>query len=288
MNRVELIAALEEKFPDVAQSGLATRSQVLAVTSYIPQWLNAAKIDRGLYAINGGLTSVTEQKPVSVESTVFVSNDVPTSTINVEVFDPASLIPLKDPMFVPFGNYSDIKQIIASKIFYPVYVYGPTGNGKSTMIEQVCANLKRPVIRVNLNQMTDEDQLIGSKTLEDGNIKIIEGPMLIAMRYGIPIVCLERTEEIKVGTLENNQNVKLSDMEIGKEYPIISYNLKTSEFENDTGVVLAESERDDLYVIEFEDGTAITMTSDHPVITERNYEKSILSGLSVGDLVISL
>ena len=67
MNRVELIAALEEKFPDVEQSGLATRSQILAVTSYIPQWLNAAKIDRGLYSINGGLTSATEQKSVNVE-----------------------------------------------------------------------------------------------------------------------------------------------------------------------------------------------------------------------------
>lgn len=188
MNRVELIAALEEKFPDVAQSGLATRSQILAVTSYIPQWLNAAKIDRGLYSINDRLTSATEQKSVNVESMICVSNDVLTSTINVETFDPASLIPLKDPMFVPFGNYSDIKQIIVSKIFYPVYVYGPTGNGKSTMIEQVCANLKRPVIRVNLNQMTDEDQLIGSKTLEDGNIKIVEGPMLIGMRYGIPVI----------------------------------------------------------------------------------------------------
>lgn len=291
MNRVELIAALEEKFPDVAQSGLATRSQILAVTSYIPQWLNAAKIDRGLYSINGGSTSATEQKFVNVESMICVSNDVPTSTINVETFDPASLIPLKDPMFVPFGNYYDIKQIIASKIFYPVYVYGPTGNGKSTMIEQVCANLKRPVIRVNLNQMTDEDQLIGSKTLEDGNIKIVEGPMLIAMRYGIPIIldeCLEENEEIMVGTLDDCHTIALKDLEIGEKFPIISYNLNTSEFENDIGIIVSQSIRNDLYIVEFDDGSSITMTGDHPVIVENNQEKSIYNGLSVGDLVISL
>ena len=180
MNRAELIAALEEKFPDVAQTGVANRAQILAVTSYIPQWLHAAKVERGLYAINGG--AAIDQP--EIKSTV--PDDIPAA--NNESFDLESLIPAKDPMFVPFGNYLDLKQIVASKLFYPAYVYGPTGNGKSVMIEQVCANLKRPMIRVNLNQMTDEDQLIGSKTLENGNIKVVEGPMLISMRCGIPLL----------------------------------------------------------------------------------------------------
>ncbi len=99
-----------------------------------------------------------------------------------------TLIPSQDPSFVPFGNYTDLESIIKSDLFYPVYVYGPTGNGKSTMVEQICAKHKKPLIRVNLNAMTDEEQLIGSKTLQNGNVEIIEGPVLIAMRQGITLL----------------------------------------------------------------------------------------------------
>ncbi len=60
----------------------------------------------------------------------------------------SALIPKKDPNFVPFGNYADLENIIKSGIFYPAYISGPTGNGKSTMVEQICAKHKRPLIRV--------------------------------------------------------------------------------------------------------------------------------------------
>jgi MoxR-like ATPase len=106
------------------------------------------------------------------------------------------LIPAKDSNFVPFGNYTDVESIIKSGIFYPAYIVGPTGNGKSTMVEQICAKHKKPLIRVNLNMMTDEEQLIGSKTLEDGNVKVVEGPVLIAMRTGITLLL----DEIDAGS----------------------------------------------------------------------------------------
>jgi hypothetical protein len=95
-----------------------------------------------------------------------------------------SYIPAKDPNFVPFGEYKEIDTIVKSQMFYPVFVTGPTGNGKSTMVEQACAKNKREYIRLQINAQTDEDQLIGSKTLVDGNIQIVEGPVLIAMRKG--------------------------------------------------------------------------------------------------------
>ena len=106
----------------------------------------------------------------------------------VDYNDTKALIPAKDPNFVPFGNYSDLENIIKSGIFYPAYISGPTGNGKSTMVEQICAKHKKPLIRVNLNMMTDEEQLIGSKTLQDGNVEIVEGPVLIAMRTGVTLL----------------------------------------------------------------------------------------------------
>lgn len=102
--------------------------------------------------------------------------------------DSFSLVPKKDSNFVPFGNFKDMELIIKSNLFYPTYISGPTGNGKSTMVEQICAKLAKPLIRVNLNSMTDEDQLIGSKTLVDGNVEIVEGPVLIAMRNGTTLL----------------------------------------------------------------------------------------------------
>jgi MoxR-like ATPase len=110
--------------------------------------------------------------------------------------DATSLIPKQDANYVPFGNHKDIDTIIKSRQFYPAYISGPTGNGKSTTVEQACAKNKRPLIRVNLNMMTDEDQLIGSKTLVEGNVEVVEGPVLYAMRNGIPLLL----DEIDAGS----------------------------------------------------------------------------------------
>jgi MoxR-like ATPase len=171
---------LFEMFPDAKTSGTVSRKQLLEVRAkhkvdYHPLWLMQDVVGRGLYSIKGGKPTVvgnTALKPEPVESFV------------VDYSNTQSLIPKKDSNFVPFGNYSDLEVIIKSQIFYPAYISGPTGNGKSTMVEQICAKYKRPLIRVNLNMMTDEEQLIGSKTLENGNVEIVEGPVLIAMRTG--------------------------------------------------------------------------------------------------------
>ena len=71
------------------------------------------------------------------------------------------LIPTKDDNFVPFGNFSDLKKIIKSKVFYPAFITGLSGNGKTMSVEQACAQLNREVIRVNITIETDEDDLIG-------------------------------------------------------------------------------------------------------------------------------
>lgn len=166
MNKLELTEALTSKFPDVASTGRATRSQIMQVVSYIPAWLNNSKVERGVYEVFS--TDKTKE-----------DQDTPVATSNRN-----GLIPLVDPNYVPFGNFNDLEKIIKAKLFYPVYIYGPTGNGKSTMVEQICAKHNRSLIRVNLNTLSDEEQLVGSKTLVDGNVEIVEGPVLIAMRTG--------------------------------------------------------------------------------------------------------
>jgi hypothetical protein len=95
-----------------------------------------------------------------------------------------NLIPSVDPLFVPFGNYKTVEKIIKSGMFYPVYVTGLSGNGKTFSIEQACAKTKREVIRVNFTLETDEDDLIGGFRLVNGETKFFKGPVIAAMEKG--------------------------------------------------------------------------------------------------------
>ena len=186
--RSQFEAKLFEMFPDVQTTGTIKNSELLDTmralgTKTSPKWLMANRVGRGLYSIQGSKSNVVMKEEV-MESFV------------VDYKNTESLIPKKDSNFVPFGNYTDLENIIKSGIFYPAYISGPTGNGKSTMVEQICAKHKKPLIRVNLNMMTDEEQLIGSKTLENGNVQIVEGPVLIAMRNGTSLLL----DEIDAGS----------------------------------------------------------------------------------------
>ena len=86
-----------------------------------------------------------------------------------------------DPTFVPWGSFKDVTQIIKSEMFYPTYVSGLSGNGKTFMIEQACAKLGKEFIRVQINPETDEDDLIGGFRLINGETVFAKGPVLKAM-----------------------------------------------------------------------------------------------------------
>ena len=108
-------------------------------------------------------------------------------TYNAPSASPAiaeNLVPSKDPNFVPFGNFSDVKKIIQSGIFYPTFITGLSGNGKTLGIEQACANLKRELIRVNITIETDEDDLIGGFRLVNGETVWHNGPVIEALERG--------------------------------------------------------------------------------------------------------
>ncbi len=110
-----------------------------------------------------------------------------------------SFVPQKNSTYVPFGFYNDLRNIIKSRIFYPIYITGLSGNGKTMMIEQVCAALGRELVRVNITKRTDESDLIGSYELIDGSTVRREGPVLTAMRRGAVLLldeCDLGTEDI--------------------------------------------------------------------------------------------
>ena len=95
-----------------------------------------------------------------------------------------NLIPQKDDTFVRFGNYADIKKIIQSGLFYPTFVTGLSGNGKTFSVEQACASLGRELIRVNITIETDEDDLIGGFRLVNGETVWHNGPVIEALQRG--------------------------------------------------------------------------------------------------------
>ena len=104
--------------------------------------------------------------------------------IRVTAQEDCNLIPDKDDTFVPFGNFTDVKKIINSGIFYPVFITGLSGNGKTFGVEQACAALNKEIIRVNITIETDEDDLIGGFRLVDGETVWHNGPVVEALQRG--------------------------------------------------------------------------------------------------------
>jgi len=94
------------------------------------------------------------------------------------------LVPSKDDNYVPFGNFADVKKIIQSGIFYPTFITGLSGNGKTFSVEQACAQLNRELIRVNITIETDEDDLIGGFRLVNGETVWHNGPVVEALSRG--------------------------------------------------------------------------------------------------------
>ena len=94
------------------------------------------------------------------------------------------MIPQKDNNFVSFGNFRDLKKIVGSKIYYPIFITGLSGNRKTFGVEQACAQLNRELIRVNITIETDEDDLIGGFRLVDGNTVWHNGPVVEALERG--------------------------------------------------------------------------------------------------------
>ena len=106
------------------------------------------------------------------------------ATVSVMSSIAGQTVPAKIPNYVPFGHFDDVRTVLASNRFYPMFVTGLSGNGKTTMIEQACAALGRECFRVNITNMTDEDELLGSFVLEDGKTIWKDGPVTLAARRG--------------------------------------------------------------------------------------------------------
>jgi len=155
-----------------------------------PSWLKSStyKIGRGMYQLP--IDGVDIKVPQTTDSQVIQKTETAdvTETVNQAAFIVSSLtgniVPVKDPVFVPWGHYKDIKQIVSSKQFYPIFITGLSGNGKTMNVQQACAQTKRECIRVNITIETDEDDLLGGYRLQDGQTVWQNGPVIEAMERG--------------------------------------------------------------------------------------------------------
>ena len=155
-----------------------------------PSWLktNQYKVDRGVYALplDGDISpnideEIQSQLPKSETATTV-------DTVNQAAYVVSSLtgdiVPAKDNVFVPWGYFKDIKSIVQSKQFYPIFITGLSGNGKTMNVSQACAQTKRECIRVNITIETDEDDLLGGYRLQEGQTVWQNGPVIEAMERG--------------------------------------------------------------------------------------------------------
>tara|TARA_R110000772_G_scaffold42874_3_gene99220 strand:- start:1190 stop:2323 length:1134 start_codon:yes stop_codon:yes gene_type:complete len=174
-----LIEAINEKYGTTA-----TKSQIVDLCEEKgfrkPSFIfnnKEMRVGRGLYEVPMILKFAPRVEDAPVANT--------SATLTAE-FDgfKENLVPENDPLFVPFGNYKTVEKIIKTGMFYPVYVTGLSGNGKTFSVEQACAKTKREVIRVNFTLETDEDDLIGGFRLVAGETKFFKGPVIAAMEKG--------------------------------------------------------------------------------------------------------
>ena len=151
---------------------------------YAPQWL----IKNSDYKIGKSLFKLPTENDVVKTTSGETEKVLPTETKNEAAFVVSSLvgdiIPKKDSVFVSFGNYPDLKSIVKSNMFYPVFITGLSGNGKTMGVTQACAEAKKELIRVNITIETDEDDLLGGYRLKDGQTVWQNGPVIEAMERG--------------------------------------------------------------------------------------------------------
>jgi MoxR-like ATPase len=218
----DLLVALKEKFGTVVSR--ANIMQHIDSNGLATPWFILDKMGMGSGMFNLGSVASKVSAPV-VQPVQQVSEDAPAMLAAVVPLkqkklqtEVDNLVPARDPSYVPFGFFKDLESVIKSRRFYPIFVSGLSGNGKTFMVEQVCARLGRECLRVNISIETDEDDLIGGNTLVDGNVVYREGPMLTAMKRGAVVIL----DEIDRGS---NKLMCLQAILEGKPY----FNKKTGE-----------------------------------------------------------
>ena len=171
----QALVILKEKFGTEFGADAVKEVAAQLNTSYatLSKYLNQYKVSRGKWNLEA---TVQELEDTYNSSAV---EGVATMSAVVQ-----NLIPNKDDTYVQFGNFSDVKKVIQSRLFYPTFITGLSGNGKTFSVEQACSQLGRELIRVNITIESDEDDLVGGFRLVNGETVWHNGPVVEAMERG--------------------------------------------------------------------------------------------------------
>ena len=260
-------------------------------------WLEGKqyRVARGKYQlplqefnINMAGLALVKSKPMPItEPTVTPVTKAIAKISSVARMQEGSIIPKVNSLYVPFGFFENMKRIVASKKFYPVFVSGLSGNGKTFMVEQACAQLKTECLRVNISPETDEDDLIGGFRLIDGETKWFDGPVVQAMKSGAVLIL----DEIDRGS---NKLMCLQGVLEGKglfvkktgEFvePVSGFNIiataNTKGKGDETGRYMAATILDDAFLERF----PITVEQEYPdVKVETKILTKLFASLGIND-----
>ena len=211
--REGFVAAAREVLGDDVET--ISRPEVVSIASEhdvkYPSWLlnnKKLRVGRGVYWLpdlngeyggvhshpirDGFITDVESETPSTTDSIVNLS-----STISI-MDNQDNYVPDKFIGYVPYGNFNLVKQVIKSRIFYPMFITGLSGNGKTLMVKEVCARLKREYVRANITIETDEDDLIGGFRLINGETVWHNGPVIEALERGA-ILLLDEIDLARLG-----------------------------------------------------------------------------------------
>ena len=199
-------AANRQKFIDALVStgkDTVTLDEIKEVASSVgisqPYWFTNEvdnKIRRGVYRVPG--VSVVSQ-PVAVETINMQAQviEMPTTknriTSVLTDLETENIVPQVYKNYVPFGHFDDLVAIISSNQFYPIFITGHSGNGKTMSVEQACAKLKRKFICVSMTPETDESDLFGNYILINGQMEWRDGPVTVAARQGA-VLCIDEID----------------------------------------------------------------------------------------------
>ena len=178
-------------------SNIVTRAQCVEAANsiglkYPPAWFVQDKSrshGRGLFYID--VTQKAKSNPAPTSTVTHTITNPMSNNNNLSLAlaastngDRTSLVPDVNPNYVAWGHYDDILKIVQTRMFAPVLITGMSGNGKTEMVEQICAKMKRECFRVNITEDTDEDELMGSWRLVNGNMEWQDGPVVLALKRG--------------------------------------------------------------------------------------------------------
>ena len=174
----QLVTLLKEQFGTeiTADAVKSVATQINTTYATASKYLQTYKVGRGKWNL--------EETVKDLEESYNSPSAEGTDTYNSSSFVKQNLIPKKDATFVSFGNFTDIKKVVSSGLFYPAFITGLSGNGKTFGVEQACAQLGRELIRVNITVETDEDDLIGGFRLVNGETVWHNGPVIEALQRG--------------------------------------------------------------------------------------------------------